>query len=324
VEEGKDFFRELASGKHPSLIAFSRKLGTYPYENCELFVMRPNGSHQWRITWNEADDDYPAFSSNGRALAFTSNRSSAPWGNHDVFKFTPWGGVKQLTDEAWQFDSSATDWGPGFITAAQLNTLIGGPFDVVRVIALDPWNAWQKFLDTGHLASYDPCISTKGDQLIFSARPSGPGYFGSLELYIWRKGMEKPVQLTDFGEDDDMTKWVYTRHPSIDFEGKRVVFQTTLWDGNWEIGYMRLDIKKPFPYGPEDATRITFNDADDVQPCFSPCGNWMAVSTNRDGNFEIYKIWDPNSPDPVPVKPIIRLTYTDEDESNPDWSPWYL
>ena len=77
------------------------------------------------------------------------------------------------------------------------------------------------------------------------------------------------------------------------------------------------------PYGPADAVRVTDNPAQDLAPCFSPDGHWMAIATDRDGNFEIYKVWDPNSLAPPPINPEVRLTFTPQNESNPDWSDYY-
>jgi len=36
------------------------------------------------------------------------------------------------------------------------------------------------------------------------------------------------------------------------------------------------------------ARRLTINTADDLNPAFSPDGKWIAFSSNRHGNFDIY------------------------------------
>jgi Tol biopolymer transport system component len=172
------------------------------------------------------------------------------------------------------------------------------------------------------MASYEPCVSADGQFMVFSARPAGPGYWGSLELYMLQRGADTPVQLTDFG-GDEIEDWVFTTDPSISFDGSRVAFQTGLWDGNNEIGYLYLDDSQTFPLGPDDVFRVTDNPAEDLQPAWSPDGKWIAFVTDRDGNYELYKIFDPITLPPWPDPSIVRLTYTDEDESNPDWSNYY-
>jgi len=324
----RDILSDIPSGQNLSLIAFSRAYEIDPfYFQRDIFVMFPDGSKEFSIIKDPADDDYAAFSPNGRSISFVSNRSSSWYANHDVFKYSPWGGVKQLTDTAWEWDSSVTDWGPGYILAAQLNTVIGAPFDVVRIHAMDPWGAWHKFLDTGYVASYDPCVNSAGTMLVFCARPSGPGYFGSMELYLWRKGDAAPYQLTYF-EHDPATP-VYTRHPAFGtgVAENCIVFQTTYWDGQWDLGYLPLnDPGNPHPEFKEPwVVEGSESTADDLEPCIDPTGLWIAFSTNRDGNFEIYKTWNYYNPLDMmpPVPDTIRLTKTTEDEHNPDWSPYY-
>jgi len=286
--------------------------------NKELFLMLSNGANQIRITNNPADDDYASFSPKGLTLAFVSNRNSDPWGNHDVYRMITPSNILQLTHEAWQFNSSATDWGPGFITAAQLNTLIGAPFDVVRVTRLSLNGISETWIDTGQIASYEPCLSKDGRYLFFAARPAGATYFGSMELYQKDLLENTPaVQLTSFGKDPD--NMVFTTAPAMQPDGVWLAFQTTLWDGNWEIGKVNLASMAPVLI----PIRVTENKADDLQPTWDPSGNWIAFCTNRDGNYEIYKQYV-GSDTPPGGKTLVRLTKTPENESNPDWSPSYV
>lgn len=304
----------------PSLIAFTRALpdSTDPYGvNRELYVMNPNGKGATRLTFNPADDDYPAFSPKGFALAFTSNRDSSPWGNHNIYRYNSPLSIWQLTDEAWEFDSTATDWAPGFITAAQLNTLIGAPFDVVRITAVSPNGLWEKYIDTGQIANYDPALSCDGRFVVFCARPSGPGYSGSVELYMKDIVAGTPaVQLTTFGTDPDHP--VYSWNPAWDYAGIRIVFETTYWGDDSEIGFVNLASAAPVLI----PVRVSENKAADVQPCWDPSGNWIAFCSDRNGNFDIYKQWLGGAGGPAPNNPT-RLTFTKEDESNPDWGPKY-
>jgi hypothetical protein len=304
-----------------SLIVYTRKLtdiqSPYGFNN-ELYLMTAYGGVQKRITYNHADDDYPAFGPYCGGVAFVSNRSTGNGGCHDIFRMDLTGYVTQLTDEGWEFDSSATDWAPGQITASQLNVLIEGPFDVVRLVSLDPYGAWENTIDTGQIANYDAAQGRKPNLLVFSARPNGPGYFGDMELFLMVDWLEAPYQITNMGsENPDPADFIITRNASFDRTGTKIIFQTNYWDGNWEIGYIDLNSADVFPV----PHRLTNSASDDIAPCFDPTGTWYAWATNRDGNYEIYKqmVYDSSLPGPVP--PIYRLTYTPEDESNPDWGP---
>ncbi|RKZ32156.1 hypothetical protein DRQ33_06385, partial [bacterium] len=81
--------------------------------------------------------------------------------------------------------------------------------------------------------------------------------------------------------------------------------------GNYEIYRMNAD--------GSNVIRITDNMADDVEPAISPCGRWLAWSSNRDGDYEIYYIHIDSSE--VSGTSPQQLTNTGDDEQKPDWSP---
>lgn len=297
-----------------SLIAYSREVEINTGTSHDLFVMFPDGNYVNQLTFDKADDDHPSFSPDGLSIAFVSNRSQGyPWGAHDVYRLDGVEDVEQLTDETWQFDSLTTDWGGDFILANQLNHLVGGPFDVVRAIMLDPDGSSYDYLQSGHIASYDAAVTRNGKWVAFAARPAGATYFGSMELYLMRNDWDHAIQLTQFGSDPD--NMVFSRNPSFDTKGRRLVFQTTLWGDDSEIAMMRLTNSTPYV----QVIRLTDNDSQDVEPCFSPDGKWVAFVSDRDGNREIYKLRLTNANSEEPI----RLTFTPDDEAHPDWSPAY-
>ena len=60
--------------------------------------------------------------------------------------------------------------------------------------------------------------------------------------------------------------------------------------------------------------QITFGPGNDERPSFSPDGATIAFSTNRDGNYEIYKI-------PAAGSTATRLTNNPASDRNPSWAP---
>jgi len=304
----------------PSLIAFTRDLpdddNIYGV-NREIFVMSPNGQREHRLTYNPADDDYPAFAPYGHGIAFVSNRSSGGYGAHDIFRIGPFGGIHQLTDDTWQWDAHGTDWGPGFITAARINQLTGAPFDVGQVIKIDPWGGNEDYINTGFMATYYPAIGNAINKLVFSARPPSGWYWGSMELYMLTDYFDDPVRLTFWDEEDpDPMNMIFTTNAQFDRRAQKVIFQTTYW-GSTEIAWIDLSDSTSIP----EPVRLTNNDYADMEPCWDPTGRWFCWVSDRDGNFELYKqlLYDPDSPTPIP--PVIRLTQTEFDEHNPDWAP---
>ena len=302
--------------KVPSLIAFTRIYETGVGPNGDIFVMFPDGSHVNRLTNTPGDDNLPSFSPDGMFLAIVSNSLDTGWGNREVMVLSKPSKMLRMTDGGWEFDNVGLDWGPGFLLTGRLNTLIMAPFDFIGLTKIFTGDGHEEFVDIGFIASYSPCVSRDGKTIAFSARvncPSedDPGCAGSLQLFILRDGDTEPTKLTDFvGTWEDPINLL---NAQLDYTGERLVFQTNYWSDDWEIGY--IDIDNP---GSANMVRLTDNPADDVEPCFDQSGEWVAFSSNRDGNFEIYKLQTAS-----PSTNLTRLTNTSEDEHNPDWSVNY-
>jgi serine/threonine-protein kinase len=68
--------------------------------------------------------------------------------------------------------------------------------------------------------------------------------------------------------------------PRLSPEGDRLALGV-LRDGNWDIWVYDLDRGV--------ATRITFGEGYDADPTWSPDGRWIAFTTDRDGDFALYR-----------------------------------
>jgi TolB protein len=65
--------------------------------------MNPDGANLRRLTLNKAEDGFPAWSPDGKRIAFSSNRD----GNHEIYVMNADGSdQKRLTN------NNAEDWGP--------------------------------------------------------------------------------------------------------------------------------------------------------------------------------------------------------------------
>lgn len=76
-------------------------------ENFELYTMGAGGGHETRLTFNPAGDGLPAWSPDGRKIAFASNRTGAP----DIYTMRADGSnqVNRSNNEAFDY---APDWQP--------------------------------------------------------------------------------------------------------------------------------------------------------------------------------------------------------------------
>jgi TolB protein len=91
-------------------------------------------------------------------------------------------------------------------------------------------------------------------------------------------------------------------------DGGRIAFVTTdQVDGVWNSEVFVATIGG-------GRQRVTFNKSADEWPTWSPDGNWLACSSNRDGEWDIYVFRADGST-------IINFTNDAEDSIQPDWSP---
>src|SRR5262245_3658030 len=115
---------------------------------------------------------------------------------------------------------------------------------------------------------YNPAISPDGRWIVFTSERNGSPDLYALDL----QNPAAPRQLTKSPAMEDAA--------AFSPDGRRLLFVSTE-DGNPDIRVM--------PFAPEEAdaaagkaTNLTSHPAGDYQPAFSPDGQWIACSSNRD------------------------------------------
>jgi Tol biopolymer transport system component len=305
---------------HPASAAFPGKNGEITFARAasdapstgEIYVMRPDGSGQTRLTSNDAVDSLPAFAPDGARIAFTSRRDSQG---------------TAVNDELYVMDA-ADDDGDGNGDHLTRLTSTGGENefqpafspDGTRIAftsnrdgdndiyVMDADGTNQVRLTDNATRDARPAFSPDGRRIAFTSNRDRDD-----EIYV----MDATDDDGD-GNGDHLTKitdnaGVADTHANFSPDGELIAF-TTRRDGNDEIYVANAD-------GGGSPTRLTDNDAVDEFPAFSPDGQWVAFSSNRAGGGPDYDIYTMRVAREDAGNAPERLTNTPEADSKPDWGP---
>ncbi len=198
---------------------------------------------------------------------------------------------------AWSPDGSQIAYWSGVLDTSDE---VGGPW---------VWIAWGIFVmhadgsSRRQLANLDSrCLSwsPSGDEIVFSTSEGGIGiigvYGGNLQFVI----PEEP------GSGGRASDW-----PSYSPDGTKILFSKILTSESDGITYWQILLSD---VDGTDVTRLSPDNVNDFQPAWSPDGDRIAFSSDRDGDNEIYVMNAAGSG-------VVRLTDDTDDDSCPVWSP---
>ena len=256
-----------------------------------------------------SDDMYPAFSPDGRTLAFIR---SSRLNSEDIYLISMQGGnLQQLTTDERRIHSFTwTADGREIVFSSNR----GGGFSLWRVAVSG--GTPERVAVTGQNA-YSPAISRQGNRLaynvsfldsniwrfdlsgaggrlnpptrlIYSTRQDHSPQFspdgkkiafvsdrsGSDELWVCESDGSHLAQLTSF---DDSTSGTPRWSP----DGQQIAFDARL-AGNSDIYVVSAEGGKPHP--------LTLETSHDVIPSWSRDGHWVYFCSNRSGAFQIWKL----------------------------------
>ena len=285
-----------------------------------------NPSAPINLTNHFRDDESPAWSPDGRRLAFVSDRD----GNDEIYVMDANGdNLTRLTN------NDSPDWRPVWSPYGRLafsSDRDGN--DEIYVMDANGDNLTR--LTNNDSTDWRPVWSPDGRRLAFTSWRDGDN-----EIYVIDADGDNLTRLTFQGDDES---------PAWSPDGRRLAFHSWrgwLMGGYWRIYVMdadggniaRLSGGGVFPVWSPDGrrlafdsardgdneiyvidtdgdnlTRLTDNDSDDWSPVWSPDGLRLAFVSERDGNDEIYVIG-------VDGDNLTRLTFHDARDWSPVWSP---
>ena len=149
---------------------------------------------------------------------------------------------------------------------------------------------------------------------------------GNWEIYVMNADGSGLANLTYHPADDSGPTWSPDGQRiafSSDRDGISEIYVMNA-DGGTPVDLVNLPVEEPVDGGgavgeepvatPAQATRLTYDDADDYFSAWSPDSQRIAFDSYRDGNWEIYVMNADGSG-------LTRLTYNDADDHFSAWSP---
>ena len=262
--------------------------------NSEIYVMNPDGSDQRRLTVHEGIDNQPAWSPDGKRIAFSRGLGTGI----DVFVMNADGSeqtrVTHLTDTDVGGGLSPT-WSPDGMRIA-FQSFVQPDIYVINVDGTGLRNL------TNHPArDFQPAWSPDGSRMAFLSNRDGRP-----EVYVMNADGTAPVRLTVNAQSSEGTpRW--NPSPTWSPDGTKIAFASDR-DGDQEIYVVNAD--------GTGLTRLTFNPSQDGYPSWSPDGRQIVFYRRVLGHAQVFVMGADGGN-------VTRLTELSTVSFNawPSWSP---
>ncbi len=249
--------------------------------NKEIYSCEFDGYNPQQITRNHSITLFPAWSSDGRYLAFTSYKQGKP----DLF-------IKNLTEMqetsiVKKGINITPAWVPGKFELAATLSFSGDQ----EIYLLTGSGKVIKRLTNMRGSDVSPTWSPDGKKLAFVSNRSG-----SPQIYIKDLTSGKSGRLTYEGN--------YNTQPCWSPQGGKIAY-SSLVDGRHNIFVIDLDSRESF--------QLTLESGDNEAPAWSPDGSLIVFSSNREGPFRLYVMTAFGTDQR-------RLLVMTGEQTNPKWS----
>lgn len=253
--------------------------------NKEIYTCEFDGFDPRRLTNNNTITLFPAWSTDGKWMAFTSYKD----GNPDLYVRDLSQG--QETKIAKQGINITPAWVPKKQELAATLSFSGDQ----EIYLLTGSGKIIKRLTNSRGIDVSPSWSPDGNQIAFVSDRSG-----SAQIYVQDLVSDKVRRLTYEGRKNTQPSW----SP----RGDKIAY-TSEMDGGHNIFVIGLD--------GQDPVQLTYDSRDNEAASWSPDGSLIAFSTNREGPSRIYVMTAYGTDQR-------RLLVLAGEQTNPKWSTNYL
>jgi TolB protein len=247
----------------------------------EIYTCEFDGYNPVRLTFNDAITLFPAWSSDGKWMAYTSYLSGKP----DIYiKSLSGGAGATIAQEGINITPA---WVPGkFELAATLS--FAGDQDIYLLTGS---GKIIKRLTDKRGSDVSPSWSPDGSRLAFVSNRAG-----SPQIYVKDLRTDKVNRLTFEGN--------YNTQPSWSPRGDKIAY-SSLVNGRHNIFTIDADGQNPL--------QLTYDSGDNESPSWSPDGSLIVFSSSREGAFRLFVMTAFGTEQR-------RLLLLNGEQTNPKWS----
>ncbi len=249
--------------------------------NKEIYSCDFDGYNPQQVTRNRSINLSPAWSTDGRYLAYTSYKNKKP----DIF----------IKDLAEMQETSINEKGLNITPA-----WVPGKFELAATLSFS--GDQEIYLLTGSGKVIKRLTSIRGIDLSPTWSPDGKKFAfvsnraGSPQIYVQDLASEKVRRLTYEGN--------YNTQPNWSPQSDKIVYASVV-DGRRNIVVMGLD--------GQESLQLTGESGDNEAPSWSPDGSLIVFSSNREGPFRLYVMTAFGTDQR-------RLLVMTGEQTNPKWS----
>jgi TolB protein len=249
--------------------------------NKEIYSCAFDGYNPQQVTRNHSINLSPAWSTDGRYLAYTSYKKRKP----DIF-------IKNLAEmQETSINKKGLNITPAWVP---------GKFELAATLSFS--GDQEIYLLTGSGKVIKRLTNLRGIDLSPTWSPDGKRFAfvsnraGSPQIYVKDLASGKVRRLTYEGS--------YNTQPNWSPQGDKIVYASVV-DGRRNIVVMGLDGQEPL--------QLTHESGDNEAPSWSPDGSLLVFSSNREGPFRIYVMTAFGTDQR-------RLLVMTGEQTNPKWS----